>query len=33
MTAVGLGGLSLVFLRTMSGFVDMANGQNKVEVQ
>jgi hypothetical protein len=32
-TALGLGGLSLVFLRTMTGFGDMAFGVNKVEVQ
>ncbi|GAB5036297.1 glucokinase [Nannochloropsis oceanica] len=32
-TALGLGGLTLVFLRTMTGFGDMALGVNKVEVQ
>ena len=32
-TALGLGGLSLVFLRTMTGFGDMALGTNKVEIQ
>jgi hypothetical protein len=32
-TALGLGGLTLVFIRTMSGFGDMALGVNKVEIQ
>jgi len=31
--AFGLGGLTLVFIRTMSGFGDMALGVNKVEVE
>ena len=32
-TAVGLAGLTLVFLRVMGGMVDMALGTNKVEIQ